>query len=727
MTLHSLLSEGTPLSESQFNQFKKDIPLHKDEYISQIGKDPKNFLKSIQNFNSVSIVATLTNKDLAHKIITICVSKFDGEEIDFYLSLYTLLLQKYDILHLESIGEILSLFSKKPNSHSLIILAIILQSKTHPIETSEFLSKEISKLLSDPNQIINAFSALEAFIPVFPLKLIPIYTSKTCKDIILGKVTQSSELKYDQNLILLLLKVVSLSCIDENARKVNTETFLPFLIAGCDFNSNLDIQSLSVLCIVKLWSFSKIENVISLNKIMHLTRELMKNPKLEENPRKYALEALAYLSLNNSIKSSLRDDEILINELVHVIKTHQDSPNIYGALLVLGNLSQVKEPGVSKERKTVNYLKSVSVPNNDQPSDDDGNLEKFCHDLVEKMDIVAIMRKLDLGNPTVARECIVLLYNVAFWPDRGLIRKIVLQGGLALVLKYLTTYSSMNKQSLRPQAMGTSPEELEKRLKALRSLSFMCRSVDPKLAFNEYDVKTAVPFLGELLGTGPIFGAQEQKTPQLALVDLLTPLDKFWCLLALTNLCARPDKSLNVLIINRFFDLHIKDLMIESGSPDIQRATWELINNLILEPLMLAKFFNADNSESLHHLDILVKMLHSLDEKLQVVIAGILANATMEYDLVTTVILSQNDILNRVVKISSDILQKQPHLDDLILRLGTFLGNLFDTAQASTPEKFQRLRTDSGLLFGFKTVLQTSNNSSVFELISEIVSLVTDP
>lgn len=651
------------------------------------------------------MVGLIQTKEQAKDVLEACKTEFPSQ---WHLKLYLLIEQTWKLPDLAGITALLDCFENDDQEiHALATVAMVLQPRD--VQTGEKVAGYVTSHLENP-KVLNVLAAM---MPLFPIQLVPAYTAPGCK-------LQLLHYAADKLLHMKLLLVVSASCIDQEARKFNTENFLPFLLAGASAK-NPEMLALSVLCITKLWSFSAIEKLISVQQVLLLTRDLLRNPALPQEAMKNALEALAYLSLHPSIRSSLRSDDILVDLLVEVVKKNENSADTYGALLVLGNLSQIKEPGQSKERKTVNYLKSVSVPGNDQSQDDEGNLKAFAALLIEKQ-LVGAFKKLE--KLQLAKLAVAVLYNVAFGQDRAGNRKIVQQGGLAFVMRYLTSYSQMNKQLNQPQAISAEQPEIEARLKALRALAFLSRSVDPKLAFGEFDVKTAVPFLLELLGKSIQFGVSSEELPESALSSLLSPLDKFWALLALTNLCARPDKSLNVLMINRLFDQHLKDLMIDSGTPDIQRATWELINNLVLEPLMLAKFFNPENQESMRHLDILVKMLHLPNEQLQVVIAGILANATMEYDLILLVILAADSILDRVVKISADILQKQAHSDALLLRLGTFLGNLLESA-LDLPQ-YAKLQTNGPLLAGFKAVLQSTDNSEVFELFSEIVKMLTD-
>lgn len=195
---------------------------------------------------------------------------------------------------------------------------------------------------------------------------------------------------------------------------------------------------------------------------------------------------------------------------------------------------------------------------------------------------------------------------------RSTLRAVVAQGGLVLLLK------------------------MEKSNEALRALANLCRDVDPRVAFSRFSPVVAVPHLLLLLDDEPLLA-----------------------LLALTNLLlAQQDDLLKA--IARSFDRFHPHLL-----GPLLRPAWELVNNCIREPTMLARFFNSDNPDSMKNLDVLVKMLHSRDEQLQVVIAGLLANA-MDYDLVVEVVKQHQ--LEQFTRISSDILTHQTN-EQLLIRL----------------------------------------------------------
>lgn len=731
-----------PLLPEDLVSIRKDVKTGAtEEYTTTLSENVSEFLKAFAGFGlkEVPLVSALVpNEAIADSVLEVCKSevKSKSADLEFYLALYLTLTLRFTISDFDFIPSLLSLFSQNDETvQSLVTITIVLLAKMNSKKTCEAIVHFLSYILGSgyDNISITEYSQLtgvfDAFFPLFPTQMKSLYTSDDCKNAFMHQVSQLNpqDVDDDINRAIALLKVVSLSCIDEAARKFNTENYLPFLINGTDITTSQTITALSLLCIVKLWNFSQIEKHISIGTVFTKVQAGLKAGDFQDSHIQFLLEALAYLSLSGTAKSSLRDDEDLIEQLLLILETNHDSSTIYGVLLVFANLSKAKEEGADKDRSTINYLKSVSLPGGDTSKDsDEAAIRLFNLALVTNHKLVGTMRGLDLTNMNLTRQVIQIVYNLCQNYERSVQREIVLQGGLSLVLKYLTTYSTIKKGTESTEALSSNDDQLETRSQALRALAIITRSVDPKVAFSEYDIKTAVPFLVELLGLGPEASgspiAVKKDDPATALSEMLTSLDVYCGLLALTNLCSHPNQGLNQSIIRKAFEKHLKSLMIDSTIPDIQKAAWELVNNLILEPQMLAKFFNPDNMESRRHLDVMIKMLHSRDTKLQVVIGGLLANATMEYELVSQIIVGNDKVFEQALSIVSDIMVNQADQNDLLLRVLTFLLNLIEVAASSVPTAMPKFQIEL-IKAGLKSVLQNSKDTEVLYMVPEIVKI----
>lgn len=574
------------------------------------------------------------------------------------------------------------------------------------------------------------FNTLETFFPLFPSLMKSVYTSNECKQAFLYQVYLLNPEKHAEDVLVAekILRVIALACIDELARKFNTETYLTFLISGTKVEASDTIVALSLLCIVKLWSFSSIEKQISLETVFGKVLQLFRGAEAKSSTIEPLLECLAYLSLGASSKTALRADEDVINQLVLILETSKEASTIYGALLVISNLSKGKDPSADKDTTTVNYLKKMAVPKGSpEKENDDEDISLFNQALVADYKMVGTITGLKLAKDSSLAQAVAIIYNVCLNQPNNVQREIVAQGGLNFIIQYLVGHSQVRKGTLGTCAQSVSEGEIQTRLIALRALAIICRSVNPSNLFLKYDVKTCIPFLVELLGTSvdelaAAFDSSERaKDPAFALHANLGILDKFYALLALTNICSLQDSELHRLVVNRSFDQHLSSLMIDSTIPDIQKATWELINNLILEPTTAAKFFNTENKESKKNLSLLVNLLHSQDEALQVVIAGLLASSTMEYPFVTESIMKDNTLLQRILGIVAAIFSNQTENNALVLRVAAILLSIVEVAESSMPSVLTELQKNSELKSGIKKVVVTTKDGEIMDMLRETI------
>lgn len=737
LEVSQLMQDGTPLSKMQWETFEQSLKDKKKrlEYQNILKNFPGNTLMSVQSHQQGrSVLVLLIDTDsCAKSVLEAIEQKLDIsillDELQFYLNICLSICLRYPNLAGVVFGKLLLLLAIDDKTvHDLVVLTLALVSRQSSEMSSglvvEFLLSNIA-LSSTPrlNELL-FFSTIETFFPIFPAQIKAVYISNDCKDVMLAKIFKLLPKKNgeDTSMAEHILRAVSLSCIDEETRKFNMDNFLDFLVAGAKLLDPNRVVALSLLCLVKLWSFTSIEKKISLQTVLDNTTNLLRICEVGEESVHYVLEALSYLSLGATVKRSLRLDEEVCEKLLLILETEKESSSIYGALVVLLNLSEIKPKGGNEDASTVNYLKKISLPNGNDVKDDETAVTLFNEALVETHRLVGTLRGLNLSKESIITQSVQIVDNLSQSAKKSVERDIVSQGGLTILLKYLTENSAIKKGTERTEGLSTAEGVLATRLRSLRALAIICRSVNPKLLISDFDIKTVVPFLVELLGPEVAdYNSTELDDPTSVLSMSLTPFDKLCGLLALTNLSALQENDLTNILIRRLFDRHLKDLMIDSTIPDIRKAAWELINNLIADPQMLAKFFNTDNPESMKNLDVMVKMLHSRDVGLQVVIAGLLANATLEFSLVSMVILSKNDISTKLLEITSSIFQQQATNDDLIIRVCSYLVNIVEAA--SLLKQLEDIQNNKALKAGIKNVVLTTKNKDIMLTIREIIEM----
>jgi hypothetical protein len=295
----------------------------------------------------------------------------------------------------------------------------------------------------------------------------------------------------------------------------------------------------------------------------------------------------------------------------------------------------------------------------------------------------------------------------------------VKQGSLKLLLHYLIKHSIVDKKSGNTTPKG----DIEVRLLAIRALARICYAINPAVAFNEYDVSSTVPFLIELLGPKVSNYTGNQGKEEDYLGDQVTNIDKFESLLALTNISSVDKKDLKRFIIAKVFDDYLDNFILDSDHPQIQKASWELTSNLIAEPTMLVKFFNIDNTpetkQNLKRLQLLISLLDTEDEELQVVLTGLLANATSEFDMIAQVLLRNDAVREKLVDKLSSIMNHQLENNEILLRVSYIVSSLVYCAL--NMNQLTKLKKAS-FIRSIDHAQQTTRNNEIVEILQDSIT-----
>lgn len=599
-----------------------------------------------------------------------------------------------------------------PETPPLVLLIVIKYLETDRTKTSEIIQEYLSFFDEDLDmeQFLNYTKILEILFPVIPEIIEPIYLADHTKVAILRKsadIQSGKALSPNERLaIISTLKLINSSCVTEQSRTHNSKAYIALLKVGArikaNSEANIEVRLLSTLAIIKLWNFVSLnkEEGISIDDLAeNLVEVLMKDDSESQkiaatgkentvgnnqsgstgSSLANAVEGLAYLSLNTPIKTNLRNNEDLISKFITLLCHPQESSLNYGLLVILTNLSKLKDSNAdTQDKETLKYLKSMSLPNNSnqKTEKDQLGIQLFNKSLLVDHKIVSVVSKLKVhqGESNLLDLFITLIYMLTLNQDKVVKVELVKQGALNVVLNFLVKTSTVDGNTGRTVPINSQSGSAEiasqsdSRLSSLRALAKMLINVSPTLVFNKYDPKTTLPFLVELLG--PDYSKLQQDT----YLHEMTLLDHFESLLALTNLSTMESVDLKKLIITRTFEAHLNHFIIDSSNGQVQRAAWELIGNMITVPSLLVKFFNIENDkENRKRLILLVKLLNSRDEQLQIVLANLLVNATSEYDMISQILLTtvKDELLDIIIEIFLDQSNR-----DLLLRVSYLLLNL---------------------------------------------------
>ena len=347
------------------------------------------------------------------------------------------------------------------------------------------------------------------------------------------------------------------------------------------------------------------------------------------------------------------------------------------------------------------------------------NIKLFNKQLVEQYQIISKLSAIKTYQSSSGNnfnEIISIIYHLSTDQSKGMRVELVKQGALVLVMNFLVNTSKIEKSTSIVVARPTQKNEMipEQRFKALRSLARLLICVDPQISFQKYDVKSAIPFLVELLG--PV--TSDSANPKQSYLHEMTSLDRYESLLALTNIAAAENPDTRKLLVSQIIP-HIDDLIVLQSY--IQISSFELLNNLISEPILLAKFFNIELAANKQRLDIVVKLLNSDELKLQVVIAGFLVNAT-NFDIIADVLVDSKAIFNELMETITSILLEQVKDSDLVDPVSFLLVNLVYALANKDETQLKSLKSDK-LKSACMNVLKNGSSESK-ESISSVWSLL---
>ncbi|KAK6458593.1 protein required for mother cell-specific HO expression [Scheffersomyces xylosifermentans] len=745
-----------------------------------------NIISSNKGGDQEKVVQNLLNT-IRNSLKGLDLTKDTFLDVEYYLATYLSIISNFGNVSSQHLHILLKFFSPLPivlsengdsnykTISSLVMLIVVKLFQVDKLSTSSVVGEYLELLYDDEKPSAAAFlnytEIMETLFPLVPEVIEPIYiSSKSVEYIkeevlrILGSGGPELELPHRRRVCIGILKLIGSSCISDQSRTHNVTAYLELLKVGSQIKDNLEIRLLSTLDLIKLWNFIELEKKSS-SSISISVSDLESNltsylrDALDKNNSanlEICVEGLAYLTLNVKVKQNIRSDESVIEVILKILsekalsKTNQnmngnDTSLIYGLLICISNLCKLQDASdKGSDKSTVNFLKDFATPNTskDNTKEDQKQIHLFNKSLLFDHKVIDVISKLktykeDTDTPgeetkhsNLLKQFIYIIYMISQNPEKVVRQELVKQGALNVVLSYLIKFSSINKTTGDTRPINGNPEIIETRLFSLRSLAKMLVSINPALAFKKYDVQTCVPFLVELLGpdiskySGSL-GHNTQNINENYLYEM-TNMDKYESLLALTNLSSgEQSKDLKQLIINRTFDKYLNNFIIDSDLPHLQKASWELISNLITQPAMLAKFFNIDDSkENYNRLDLLIKLINSTDVSFQNVIAGLLANATSEFDMISEILIKNKRIREDIIGKITQIFNSQAEESDLILRLSYILLNLVYAAANVSSEQLQVFSDNHKLKESVNGVLKINKNGEILQILIEVIKLV---
>lgn len=399
------------------------------------------------------------------------------------------------------------------------------------------------------------------------------------------------------------LELVNAACVDKNCRAAVAGQCEEYLeaVAKSEEGSGKAIAS-TILAKVRFGVGEPGTVPKGIDELAGVFKEMIL--KEDADSRYASVEGLAYATLKASVKESLCKDKAFVKKLLETLKDSIGKATVmFGALTVVMNLTSYL-PSLSEEQKKVAQLKNyANATPKAQLEPDVGDKEPAVTARCKILLDAGIIPILVSCSKKISPNAIAIITGILLslskqQKHRGLIAQ---QGGVKLLLQLYTA------------ATGDTAQDRRIKHAAAHTLARVLVSTNPSHVFSsQLPVASAVRPLLALLDN-------QDDQPDL--------LPVFESLLGLTNLASTDDPTRDLII--RVGWQKIEETLLSSNTM-VQRATVELVCNLMASPSGVAKF--ADGSKAAgNRLHILLALADSEDLATRRAAGGALAMLT-EWD-----------------------------------------------------------------------------------------------
>lgn len=435
----------------------------------------------------------------------------------------------------------------------LIILSIISKFK----DTSYAFLQEQLEILTIEEKSIPSFKIVSLIFSIdskFGSKLFKLATFQN----LLIKINNNTNLN-SEKIIKSALNLLSSACVESELRTFIIENYLDTLIFALKFTKSSSIQSLSALVILKTWNFETL--AVKDVKINDLCDIFIKDLNSD------SIEGLSYLSLKESVKTRLRNDDTFLFDIFNNLKEPKDT---YGILSILSNLSSIEE------KNEFTDLKKQAKKNLDEKIEENiEEIEEFRGELIERRIIESMIKLKQTKN--IVDKSLNLLYNIC--QIKKLNAEIVKQGGFHLLMSLLNEVNSIESRNM-----------------GLKALTLLIINSNPNLIFNKDSPKTAFNYIFNIFVDEESFKEKDQ----------------YLALIALTNLALL--ESIGSLSVKQW---EIIDSFLLNDNIFLRRSSIELISNLMQQKINLVALFNFENNLSKKRFQVIVRYTQLDDVKSQ--------------------------------------------------------------------------------------------------------------
>lgn len=475
--------------------------------------------------------------------------------------------------------------------------------------TINYVTRRVQKKTND--DLILAFSVAAAVFPILPAVASKLFLTEGFVQQLVPNLERNSDAaehgkRKSSHLEQAALELLSAACVDKACREAVGKYCAHWLHGLADGREGLH-KALATLILAKITSDSEQSVEVITSKLADVVLENGEESEL-------AIEGLAYTTLQPKVKEEVGSNSKLLAELVRSL---QDKPvAMFGCLTVFANLTAYR-PVVSEEQKKMSQLKAYansSKPTPEDPLDDDKHVIARCRKVLDADAVPALVACCRQTSSPINLSLVVRTL-LALAKEQKHRATMAQQGAVKALLQLREKVTAAASKSGTESALISHT--------AAHALARILISINPAHLFS-----SSLPASSAVSALIPLLTPDEDAETK----DLLPTFEG---LLALTNLASMETDSSprDLLIRSDPTFARLEDLMFSSNTL-LQRATVELICNLMASPTCIARF--ADGSpDAKRRLLILCALADAEDQATRRAAGGALAGLT-EWDVAVT-------------------------------------------------------------------------------------------
>jgi hypothetical protein len=359
------------------------------------------------------------------------------------------------------------------------------------------------------------------------------------------------------------LELLSAACINKACREAIDRYCSPWLRALAEDRAGTH-KALASLVLAKVSSDSSDSDIAD-----KLSALVLNEPDASDQ----AIEGLAYASLQPKVKEAIAANSKLLQCLVTALQDRSSAA--FGCLTTFDNIT-IYRLVQSQEQQKMADLKAYansSKPAERDPLDDDSKVTSRCKKLLDA-NVVPALVACCKNNPSPAIVALVVRILLSLSKEQKHRAQMAQQGAVKLLLQIRDRISKTDK---------STPDASSIEHSAAHALARLLISINPAHTFStSLPATSAVSALIQLL---ELDQASEERNL----------LPTFEALLALTNLASMEDGHAPRNLLLRAAWPTLENSLLLSSNSLVQRASVELVCNLMASPAGVAKF--ADGSK----------------------------------------------------------------------------------------------------------------------------------